>query len=103
MDPIDIEDLNKLAQQHSHCPYYFSTDMAKDADIVFMPYPYLLDQSTQKNFGLDLKNSIIIVDEAHNIKEQAEQVQSFEISQDIMIKCLGEMKDYEDYIYRNEV
>jgi Rad3-related DNA helicase len=39
----------------------------KKADIVFMPYNYLLDSSMRRNFSINLAQSIIIIDEAHNV------------------------------------
>lgn len=49
------------------CPYYNQSERAKDADIIFMPYNYLLDSSMRRNFSLDISRSIIIIDEAHNV------------------------------------
>jgi regulator of telomere elongation helicase 1 len=54
-----------------------------EADILFMPYNYLflLDaRSTDDQPIIDIENSIIIVDEAHNIRAFAEDQGSFEIS-----------------------
>jgi len=47
-----------------------------------MPYNYLIDANLRKNFNLELKNSILIIDEAHNIRESAEEVSTFELTQD---------------------
>lgn len=63
-----------------HCPYYSQRERANSADIVFMPYHYLIDRTLRQTFKLDYKNSIIIIDEAHNIKDCAEQQASFDIS-----------------------
>ena len=42
--PIDIEDLHKLAKRKKFCPYYLSKMRAEKADIVLMPYNYLIDE-----------------------------------------------------------
>ncbi len=42
-------------------------DRAAGADIVFMPYNYMLDSTIRDNFCINLERSIIIFDEAHNI------------------------------------
>lgn len=42
-----------------------------------MPYNYLIDTGMREGFKLDLTGAIIIIDEAHNLGEAAEQAQSF--------------------------
>jgi hypothetical protein len=39
----DIEDLVTLGKKVRGCPYFGSRAIAEDADIVFMPYNYLVD------------------------------------------------------------
>lgn len=64
----DIEDLYQFGKSHQCCPYYASKKLAEiKATIVFMPYNYLLDATFSKNNPLRLNNSILIIDEAHNI------------------------------------
>ncbi|XP_014791148.1 regulator of telomere elongation helicase 1 [Octopus bimaculoides] len=64
---VDIEDLVTIGVQHKLCPYYLSIDLKKDADIIFMPYNYLLDPKSRKSNGVELKGNVIIFDEAHNL------------------------------------
>lgn len=45
---IDIEDLVSLGNKHKFCPYYMSKELKDHADIVFMPYNYLLDPALRK-------------------------------------------------------
>ena len=53
------------------CPYYLSRAWAKDADVVLMPYNYLIDANTRKGLELavPLSGSIVIMDEAHNVEQ----------------------------------
>jgi regulator of telomere elongation helicase 1 len=70
--PRDIEDLNKLGEQHKFCPYYMSSERIEDADIVFMPYNYILDCEILMKYDINITNSILIFDEAHNLAQAAE-------------------------------
>lgn len=76
---MDIEDLIKVGQKLKMCPYYASKELVDDADIVFMPYNYLLDPSARKANKIELNNTICILDEAHNIEKICEESASVNI------------------------
>ncbi|KAH8387488.1 hypothetical protein KR093_007325 [Drosophila rubida] len=76
---MDIEDLVKVGQRLRMCPYYASKELVKDADITFMPYNYLLDPKARKANKIDLSNTIVILDEAHNIEKICEESASVQI------------------------
>lgn len=79
MPIIDIEDIVKLGNQHKFCPYYMSKELHNQADIIFMPYNYLLDPSARKSLGVELANNVVILDEAHNIERICEEAASLQI------------------------
>ena len=56
-----------------------------------MPYNYLIDPKIRENFKIDYTNTIIILDEAHNIEKVAEDVASFEMSLTNLSIVLGEL------------
>lgn len=60
-----------------------------------MPFNYLLDWSLLENNNLNLKNSIIIFDEAHNVDSLAEEGSSMEIDTDMLAQCLVQLKNLE--------
>ncbi|GLH00003.1 Regulator of telomere elongation helicase 1 homolog [Gryllus bimaculatus] len=90
-DIIDIEDLVKLGRKLQYCPYYMSREFNTAADITFMPYNYLLDPKTRKNLGLELANSVIILDEAHNIEKVCEESVSHSLSNTDIAMCIEEI------------
>ncbi|KAG5497456.1 hypothetical protein JIQ42_03942 [Leishmania sp. Namibia] len=63
----DMEDLMREGGRSGFCPYFHERDAAKDADIVLMPYNYVLDPSLHNQLPFELANCILIVDEAHNL------------------------------------
>jgi len=81
-EPRDIEDLHELSKKNSVCPYYTMKDRVKAADVVFMPYNYLIDEKIRENFEVAFQNSIIIFDEAHNICQCCEESSSFSIDRE---------------------
>ncbi|XP_057967880.1 uncharacterized protein LOC131157611 [Malania oleifera] len=66
---LDIEDLVRLGRRMGACPYYGSRSMVSAADLIILPYQSLLSKSSRESLGLNLKNSIIIIDEAHNLAD----------------------------------
>lgn len=60
---LDIEELASFGKKNNACPYYLSREMQSNADIIFLPYNYLIDASARKSQNIDVKNAIIIFDE----------------------------------------
>ncbi|XP_009214009.2 regulator of telomere elongation helicase 1 isoform X3 [Papio anubis] len=77
---LDIEDLVKSGSKHRVCPYYLSRNLKQQADIVFMPYNYLLDAKSRRAHSIDLKGTVVIFDEAHNVEKMCEESASFDLT-----------------------
>ena len=87
---MDIEDLHTLGMQRNFCPYYLNRMRAEKADIVLMPYNYVTHARLRKLLKIDLKNDVLIIDEAHNIPEVIEDSCSFKLTTETMRRVLGE-------------
>ncbi|NP_001091044.1 regulator of telomere elongation helicase 1 [Bos taurus] len=77
---LDIEDLVRSGTKHKLCPYYLSRNLKQQADIIFMPYNYLLDAKSRRAHGIDLKGTVVIFDEAHNVEKMCEEAASFDLT-----------------------
>lgn len=77
---LDIEELVRVGKKLKCCPYYASKELVEDAEIIFMPYNYLLDPKMRKANKIDLQNTIIILDEAHNVEKMCEESASAAIT-----------------------
>ncbi|XP_006897013.1 PREDICTED: regulator of telomere elongation helicase 1 [Elephantulus edwardii] len=77
---LDIEDLVKSGSKHKVCPYYLSRNLKQQADIIFMPYNYLLDPKSRRAHNIDLKGTVVIFDEAHNVEKMCEESASFDLT-----------------------
>eukprot|EP00092_Neocalanus_flemingeri_P099279 GFUD01126656.1.p2 GENE.GFUD01126656.1~~GFUD01126656.1.p2 ORF type:complete len:436 (+),score=142.32 GFUD01126656.1:233-1540(+) len=76
----DIEDLVAAGRKTQSCPYYASRSAVPLAQMVVLPYNTLLHAGTRKAIGLNLKNSIVIIDEAHNLLDTITNIHSVNIS-----------------------
>lgn len=90
-DILDIEDLVTVGKKLKCCPYYLSKELKQDADIVFMPYNYLLDPKSRKANGVELMNNIVILDEAHNVEKMCEESASLQIRTTDVALCIDEI------------
>ncbi|XP_038577509.1 regulator of telomere elongation helicase 1 isoform X2 [Micropterus salmoides] len=77
---LDVEDLVKLGNKQRVCPYYLSRSLKQQADIVFMPYNYLLDPKSRRAHSIELKGAVVIFDEAHNVEKTCEESTSFDLT-----------------------
>ena len=76
----DIEDLARIAEEHDACPYFLAQTASVDSDIIVCPYNYILDPSVRKNSRMNLRNRVVILDEAHNIEQVCRDAGSVEIA-----------------------
>eukprot|EP00397_Hematodinium_sp_SG-2012_P002206 GEMP01002212.1.p1 GENE.GEMP01002212.1~~GEMP01002212.1.p1 ORF type:complete len:1097 (+),score=281.47 GEMP01002212.1:490-3291(+) len=76
---LDLEDLADLVGRFKGCPYFVSQISAVSSDIVVCPYNYILDPVAAKKSRVEIKNRIIILDEAHNIEQVCRDAGSCEI------------------------
>ncbi|NXO84830.1 FANCJ protein, partial [Sitta europaea] len=77
----DIEDLVGLGRKLRACPYFAARELLVGADIVFCPYNYLLDPQIRDSMDINLKDQVVILDEAHNIEDCARESVSFGVTE----------------------
>ncbi|KPP65158.1 regulator of telomere elongation helicase 1-like [Scleropages formosus] len=77
---LDVEDLVKAGNKNRVCPYYLSRSLKQQADIIFMPYNYLLDPKSRRAHNIELKGTVVIFDEAHNVEKICEESTSFDLT-----------------------
>jgi len=88
----DIEDLCKAGKRQKGCPYYLSRKLSQDAELIFGPYNYLVDPVVCRSMGIELENTIIIFDEAHNIEDVAREAASLDLERFSVMETLGALK-----------
>uniref|UniRef100_A0A9J7XHR3 Regulator of telomere elongation helicase 1 n=1 Tax=Cyprinus carpio carpio TaxID=630221 RepID=A0A9J7XHR3_CYPCA len=70
----------ELCVSYNVCPYYLSRTLKQHADVIFMPYNYLLDPKSRRAHNIELKGAVVIFDEAHNVEKMCEESTSFDLT-----------------------
>lgn len=68
-----------------------SKEMIENADIVFMPYNYLIDPMARKANKVELHNTIVILDEAHNMEKICEDSVSIQMTSSEIAVCIDDV------------
>ncbi|KAI5953836.1 CHL1 [Candida margitis] len=90
----DIEDLATLGTDLHTCPYYSIRKGLESAEVVSLPYQLLFQRSAREAWGLDIDDSIVIIDEAHNIIDSITSLYSVNISVCRLHKVVQSLKVY---------
>ncbi|XP_061389339.1 ATP-dependent DNA helicase DDX11 [Musca vetustissima] len=77
---LDIEDLVSEGEELKACPYYAARMAIQMGQLVMLPYQLLLHKRSRELAGIDLRGSIVIIDEAHNLLDCISDIYSCEIS-----------------------
>ncbi|XP_073011468.1 uncharacterized protein [Typha latifolia] len=80
----DIEDLVKVGRTVKGCAYFAAQTMAAEAQIVFSPYSYIVNPIVRRAMDVDIKGSIVILDEAHNIEDMARDAGSLDVDEEVL-------------------
>lgn len=91
---LDIEDLAKTGREEKVCPYYGARHSINTAEIVALPYNLLFQKETRESFNINLKNQIVIIDEAHNLIDTIASIHSVEITDQHVTQCLAQLTNY---------
>ena len=70
---IHVQDLIRIGERHGTCPHKAALEAAKGADVVVCDYNYVFSALREQilgRIGRGLKDTILLVDEAHNLPER---------------------------------
>ena len=91
----DIEDLNQLGHTMSTCPYYESRKVVAQAEIVTLPYQLLIQRSARKTMNIDVRGSVVIIDEAHNLMDTLSSLYSVSVTYQDVQQALEGLEIYQ--------
>ncbi|MFT4250084.1 MAG: ATP-dependent DNA helicase [Candidatus Woesearchaeota archaeon] len=88
-----------IGREHSVCPYEIGLLAARESRVIVTDYFYLFHPRIRESFlakiGKSLEESIIIVDEAHNLPERIKDLASSRLSTFVLDRAVQEAVDFE--------
>ncbi|KAK8783982.1 hypothetical protein V5799_009653 [Amblyomma americanum] len=90
----DIEQVVHHARKEKACPYYASRYATPDAELVLIPYNILLQKTTREACKLDLRGSVVIIDEAHNLLETITDLHSVHLKMSALKDAQRVLSEY---------
>ena len=93
-EAYDIEDLARVAREEKVCPYYGARYAIPSGEIVALPYNILFQKESRESFNINLKNQVVIIDEAHNLIDTISSIHSVEFSDQHVIQASTQLNNY---------
>ncbi|CAF0723436.1 unnamed protein product [Brachionus calyciflorus] len=93
-EPYDIEDFGKAGREEKICSYYGARYSIPSAEIIALPYNILFQKETRESFSINLKNQVVIIDEAHNLIDTIAQIHSVEFTDQHVYQSLTQLNNY---------
>lgn len=99
MSPVSTEKVIDVCKLSKLCPYEIALQQARKAKIVIADYNYVFNPGIQKTFfnkaGIKLEDSIVIVDEAHNLPVRIRDSMTQKLSTFLLVRAIAEAKKYQ--------
>src|SRR3989338_4395495 len=99
--PLHVEEVIENCRKPKLCPYEMVSLLAKDAKVIISDYNYIFNQDIRGSlFGRankKLENSIVIIDEGHNLPERAREMLTAKLSTFIIDRAIKEASKHEFY------
>jgi len=101
------EEVKKLCMQHNICPYEIIIECAKDANIIICDYFHIFSKSVREAFltriGKEISDSILIIDESHNLPERIRGLLSHSCSEFLIERAGKEAENTGKFYLQNAV
>lgn len=92
---LHVEELMAVGKEAQICPHLLAMETSKDAHVVVADYNHLFsdirDRSLER-LGVELKDLVVIVDEAHNLPDRIRQNHAHKITDFLLDQVEGEAR-----------
>ncbi|MFT4311073.1 MAG: ATP-dependent DNA helicase [Candidatus Woesearchaeota archaeon] len=100
LDGIPTNETIERSKKYDVCPYEVSLIVGKDSHVIVTDYHYLFNPSIKDNFltklGKQIEDSIIIIDEGHNLPERIKSLASEKLTNVMIKRAMTELDSFVD-------
>ncbi len=97
LNPLHIQEVIKICNDHQLCPYEVSLLLAKESKVIIADYHHIFNESIRQilfeKSNKTLEKCIIIIDEAHNLPERLRDLLSTNLSSYVLNQSIKEAND----------
>jgi len=93
---LSIRKLKNQSRIRKFCPYFLARKVAENCTLVVAPYQYIFNKTIRTRVKLEIRNKILIFDEAHNADQISQDVLSDTLSERSLNNAKQEMELVED-------
>ncbi|CAI5446543.1 unnamed protein product [Caenorhabditis angaria] len=87
-------EVTNYGARNQGCPYFATRKAIPTCQIILLPYQVLLHNSAREAWGIELKENVVILDEAHNVLNTIGSLYSAEISVKSLVVALKLIREY---------
>ncbi|WVF71908.1 hypothetical protein IAT40_006718 [Kwoniella sp. CBS 6097] len=90
----DIEDIVTSGKKSHVCPYYSTRRAVKQSQIVTLPYNLLLQKNAREALNINLKDQVVVIDEAHNLIDTLLSIHSTTLTSLHLSTAISQLTQY---------
>ena len=98
INPCNSEKVIDICKEEKLCPYEISRELASKSSVIICDYYYVFNPSIKDSFfsktNKEFNNSILIIDEAHNLPSRIKDLASSRLSNQMIKRAIIEAKKY---------
>ena len=99
------KDILYIARENKICPYELIKNISSDLNVIILTYNYIFDPQIReiftRDFSVDFKKSIFIIDEAHNLPDVLRNILTLELKREWVYNAIREIKKF--YMGRDKI
>ncbi len=105
--PHHSGEVKKLCNHEKICPYEILVRSGKNSDVIIGDYYHLFNKGVRKSIlaktGKKLENSIVIVDEAHNLPNRIKSLMSYVLTENMIKSAIKEARTFDQLLFADKL